>query len=345
MSEKKKFTVYVGSVVLCVGVAVLLHYVSFTNPYLQSICHLLRPFIYIGLYLVWAISFQKRIIQKEPRRCLIMIAVMMVFWMLVRMCKFEIPYEMPTALRYVWYLYYIPMLLLPTVSLYLAFYIRQPENYKLPERRCLLFFPALFLIGIVLTNDLHQLVFTFPEGRLGEAASYEVGVYGYGAMYYAIVAWDLGCLLAALLIILLRCRKIKNRKMLWMPFGAYGLSVVYGIAYYLNQPFWKIFSSDMTAALCLLFALIIPVRIDPFQYRIRTIICSIYNFSTDYRSEWKMHLSISGFGMYCTGNRKAGSSMSDHVRKWDQAVGKTNFGRLCVVEGKPVRITGNRKRA
>lgn len=82
-----------------------------------------------------------------------------------------------------------------------------------------------------------------------------------------------------------------------------------------------------------------------FQYRIRTIICSIYNFSTDYRSEWKMHLSISGFGMYCTGNRKAGSSMSDHVRKWDQAVGKTNFGRLCVVEGKPVRITGNRKRA
>ena len=181
----------------------------------------------------------------------------MVFWMLVRMCKFEIPYEMPTALRYAWYLYYIPMLLLPTVSLYLAFYIRQPENYKLPERRCLLFFPALFLIGIVLTNDLHQLVFTFPEGRLGEAASYEVGVYGYGAMYYAIVVWDLGCLLAALLIILLRCRKIKNRKMLWMPFGAYGLSVVYGIAYYLNLPFWKIFSSDMTAALCLLFALII----------------------------------------------------------------------------------------
>lgn len=158
MSEKKKFTVYVGSVALCVGVAVLLHYVSFTNPYLQSICHLLRPFIYIGLYLVWAISFQKRIIQKEPRRCLIMIAAMMVFWMLIRMCKFEIPYEMPTALRYAWYLYYIPMLLLPTVSLYLAFYIRQLENYKLPERRCLLFFPALFLIGIVLTNDLHQLV-------------------------------------------------------------------------------------------------------------------------------------------------------------------------------------------
>ncbi len=257
MSEKKKFTLYVGSVALCVGVAILLHYVSFTDPYLESICYLLRPFIYIGLYLAWAISFQKRIIQKEVRRCLILIAVMMVFWMFVRMCKFEIPTVMPTALRYAWYFYYIPMLLIPTASLYLAFYMRQPENYKLPERLRLLFFPALFLIGIVLTNDLHQLVFNFPEGRLGEAASYEVGVYGYGSAYYIVTAWEIGCALAALLIILLRCRRIKNKKMLWLPFGAYGLAVAYGIAYYLNLPFWKIFSSDMTAALCLLFALII----------------------------------------------------------------------------------------
>ena len=162
MSEKKKFTVYAGSVALCVCTAVLLHYVSAADPYLESAFRLLRPFIYIGLYVVWAISFRKRIIQKETRRCLIAIAAMMVFWMFIRMCKFEIPDEMPTAQRYAWYLYYIPMLLIPTVSLYLAFYIRQPEDYKLPKRRWLLFLPALFLIGIVLTNDMHQLVFKFP---------------------------------------------------------------------------------------------------------------------------------------------------------------------------------------
>ena len=76
MSEKKKFTVYVGSVALCVGVAVLLHYVSFTNPYLQSICHLLRPFIYIGLYLVWAISFQKRIIHGTIREAHLLVSLL-----------------------------------------------------------------------------------------------------------------------------------------------------------------------------------------------------------------------------------------------------------------------------
>ena len=35
MSEKKKFTVYVGSVALCVGVAVLLHYQSLSAIYLS----------------------------------------------------------------------------------------------------------------------------------------------------------------------------------------------------------------------------------------------------------------------------------------------------------------------
>ena len=92
--------------------------------------------------------FSKRIIQKEARRCLIMIAAMIVFWMLIRMCKFEIPYEMPTALRYAWYLYYIPMVLLPTVSLYLAFYIRQPENYKITGKTM-----SAVLSGIVSDRD------------------------------------------------------------------------------------------------------------------------------------------------------------------------------------------------
>ena len=59
------------------------------------------------------------------------------------------------------------------------------------------------------------------------------------------------------MIILLRCRKIKNKKMGWLPFAAYGVAAAYSIAYYLDLPFWKIVSKDMTATLCLLFALII----------------------------------------------------------------------------------------
>ena len=49
MSEKKKFTLYAGSVALCVCTAVLLHYVSVADPYLESACRLLRPFTLCGV--------------------------------------------------------------------------------------------------------------------------------------------------------------------------------------------------------------------------------------------------------------------------------------------------------
>ena len=47
MSEKKKFTVYVGSVALCVRCGSSASLCVLYYPYLQSICHLLRSFIYI----------------------------------------------------------------------------------------------------------------------------------------------------------------------------------------------------------------------------------------------------------------------------------------------------------
>lgn len=287
-----------SAVVLCVVMAIVLRSLSFTNPYLEAVCSLLRPFLYIGLYSAWAFSFQKRIIQKNIRRCLSLAAALMVFWMFVRMCKYAIPYELPAALRYGWYLYYVPMQLLPAVSLYLAFHMRQPENYRLPGWTCGLFLIAPVLICLVLTNDLHQLVFSFPEGRLGEAASYEVGVYTYGPVYYLIIIWDIGCVLAAVCMILLKCRVVRNRRLLWFPFGAYFLAVVYGIAYCLDLPFWRMLTRDMTAAFCLLFSAIIESCIQ----------CGLIPSNTGYAQLFEISAiaaqitDLDGKVQYCSGN-------------------------------------------
>ena len=81
---QKKSTLCVGSaVILSVITAIAIRNLTFTNPYLDAMCCFLRPFIYIGLYSAWAFSFQKRIMQTNTRRCLILIAALMLFWMFI----------------------------------------------------------------------------------------------------------------------------------------------------------------------------------------------------------------------------------------------------------------------
>ena len=77
----------------------------------------------------------------------------MIFWIFVRSCKYMMPENMAVALRMGWYLYYIPMLLSPTMGLFLALCMRKPEGYVLPDQVYLPYIPALLFIALVLTND------------------------------------------------------------------------------------------------------------------------------------------------------------------------------------------------
>ena len=214
---------------------------------------LLRPFLYIGLYSAWAISFSKRIVHRQTRRCLTAIAMLMIFWIFIRTCKYMSPDDWPAVLRFLWYLYYIPMLMIPTVGRCLSLYIRKSEAYELSDRKkFLLFAPPAILVALVLTNDLHQIVFRFPEGEIWTDKIYEHGI-----GYYIIVLWIIGCGLRMLGELLLKCRISRGRKVLWLPFTAFGISLLYMVWAIWHPPLWKLLAGDMTAAFCVLFAMII----------------------------------------------------------------------------------------
>lgn len=61
------------------------------------------------------------------RQCLTWIACLMVFWFLVRTIKFLIFME-PLEMRICWYLYYIPMILIPTLGLNAALLMDKEEG-------------------------------------------------------------------------------------------------------------------------------------------------------------------------------------------------------------------------
>ena len=53
---------------------------------------------------------------------------------------------------------------------------------------------SISVLLIVLTNDLHQLVFTFPE----DAAVWSDRDHGYGIGYFPVIGWQVCCGVAAL---------------------------------------------------------------------------------------------------------------------------------------------------
>ena len=69
------------------------------------------------------------------------------------------------------------MLFIPLLCVFVALSLGKPENYRLPKWTSLLYIPTTLLLLLVLTNDLHQLVFVFPA----DAAAWLDTDHGYGS--------------------------------------------------------------------------------------------------------------------------------------------------------------------
>ena len=102
----------VAGVILC---AVLMR--AFYMPY----SGFLRTVLYNILIFSWAVSVWWRILHAQTRRCLLGAAALMLFWLDIRLIRYDFA-QTPEMLRRLWYAYYIPMLLIPTLALYTLFF-------------------------------------------------------------------------------------------------------------------------------------------------------------------------------------------------------------------------------
>ena len=207
-----------------------------------------RSVIYIMLFAAWGISVCRRIIQPQVRRYLNAISALMVFWVTARTLR-HLFAETPWTLRHLWYLYYLPILFIPLLALFVALSLGKPDNFRLPKWTALLYIPTAALLLLVLTNDLHQLVFRFPED-----AVVWMNEYRYGIVYFPVVGWMVLCALTALVIMLVKCRVPNSRKVLVLPFVPVVLSVIYGALYIFQLPWLRLIAGDVTVVFCLLIA-------------------------------------------------------------------------------------------
>lgn len=223
------------------------------NPaLLVTVLAAVRNIIHVSLLSAWYISLQNRIVHKQIKQLLSGVAVMMVLWVLVRTVKWEfvVSYEEPLV-RYLWYAFYVPMILIPLLGVYIVHLMGKPEGYKLPKVFYLLLIPATVLITVVFTNDYHRLVFDFPNG-----IKYFDADYTYNFMFFVVCGWFVILGLYFVLMLLKKSRVPGSKAFKSLPLIIMIASIVFWIAYALG-----VIESDLTTVDCIMITLLLESAI------------------------------------------------------------------------------------
>ena len=225
--------------------AMLLRYAS-RHILNAPIVNHLRSGIYVFLFSAWCYTLWLRIVQVQVRRYLLAISALMVLWILLRSIKFSIGNT--DAERRLWYFYYFPMLFIPMLSVFVSQSLGKDEAFRLPRWTKLLYIPTLLLLLLVLTNDMHRQVFSFPSGVLSD------GEYRYEKGYYFVLGWEALCAAFSLVLMVRSCRIPHSRRIRWLPLVPFALSLAYAYAY-VKKVYWVwVLAGDMTVSQCLIFA-------------------------------------------------------------------------------------------
>ena len=249
MTKSIKRNINTGIIVVLLIVCAVVFRILGNNGIYPITLGMLRTFIYIGLYIGWGISVSKRIVQAQVRRNLVAVALLNVFWFVIRSMKYYFVSD-PALSRQLWYWYYFPMLFIPLFSVFISMSLGKPENYRLPKWTSLLYIPTLICLLLVVTNDFHQLVFDFPAGEVWSDKNYD---YVFG--YFPVIGWEIICALTSFTIMVIKCRLSQRKK--YLPLSLLCICIVYAIIYASGAEWMRIIGGDLTAVQCLMFTAIL----------------------------------------------------------------------------------------
>ena len=212
----------------------------------------IRTALYLLLFTLWGFSLDRRIIQRQALHCLRLTAALMLLWLILRTLKYSVVTG-PAAGRYIWYLYYLPMLFLPLLCVYIALSMGKSEDYRLSRGTGMLSIIPAVLFLLVITNDLHQQVFAFKSGVPGLPVS---GTYSYRPLYFICLGWMVVCMAFSLVCLFRKSRIPSGEGKRITPFVLGCAMLLYGILYLSGIPAVRWWFGDMNVMFCLLYAAI-----------------------------------------------------------------------------------------
>ena len=107
---------------------------------------LLAHVILLSLVIFWGVSIIHRIIRKDLRLYLLIIAIFILFFLVVRMIKYGLTRNDDILNRYLWYSYYVSQCLIPPTLLLASLSIEKKDGKPLKKTWFLIFIPAIILL-------------------------------------------------------------------------------------------------------------------------------------------------------------------------------------------------------
>lgn len=252
---------------------------------------LLAHVILLSLVIFWGVSIIHRIIRKDLRLYLLIIAIFILFFLIVRMIKYGLTRNDDILNRYLWYSYYVSQCLIPPTLLLASLSIEKKDGKPLKKTWFLIFIPAIILLSLIYTNDLHQLAFLF-EYHNNEFS------YKHGIVFYLAIIWEILITILSLIIMIIKCQVSACRKKIWIPiFTFLGCVFISTICFLVNISSFKIpellcFSCILTIESCIDIGLI-PSNINYEKYFYHSM-CSAFitdeNLQVIYRSKSSLSL-------------------------------------------------------
>ena len=176
----------------------------------------------------------------------------MLLWLILRTLKYSVVTGLAAG-RYIWYLYYLPMLFLPLLWVYIALSMGKSEDYRLSRGTGMLSIIPAALFLLVITNDLHQQVFAFKSGVPGLPVS---GTYSYRPLYFICLGWMVVCMAFSLVCLFRKSRIPSGEGKRITPFVLGCVMLLYSILYLSGIPAVRWWFGDMNVMFCLLYAAI-----------------------------------------------------------------------------------------
>lgn len=193
---------------------------------------------------IWGELVYLRCLDYVLRRRLVAVATICALWMIEVILKYKS--FTPFYATVLWYLYYVPMTLIPLLYQLCGLRLAGLEQHRAGRRyRTALWIAAILLIGFVLTNDFHQQVFHFDRSSDTWSNDY---TYGWG--YFVVLIWTAFNFVTFFILVgrsaSFRIQRFSGTAALVLLGGAF-----FAISYALRVPWaWKLNFSLVYCVLC-----------------------------------------------------------------------------------------------